>query len=54
MDWFLLPPVTDSMMEEVSKAAKGRFMGDPSFVYEHVEYRKQGDRDMEEVVSDLC
>ncbi|KAF7666553.1 hypothetical protein LDENG_00101520 [Lucifuga dentata] len=37
MDWFLLPTVTDSMIEEVSKAAKGRFIGDPSYVYEHVD-----------------
>lgn len=35
MDWFLLPSATDSMIEEVSKAAKGRFTGDPSYVYEH-------------------
>ncbi|KAM9355002.1 radial spoke head protein 9 homolog [Pholidichthys leucotaenia] len=34
MDWFLLPPATESMMEEVSAAAKGRFTGDPSYVYE--------------------
>lgn len=45
MDWFLLPPATDSMIEEVSKAAKGRFMGDPSYVYEHLEIRRQGERD---------
>ncbi|XP_068432911.1 radial spoke head protein 9 homolog [Clinocottus analis] len=37
MDWFLLPPATDSMIEEVSKAANSRFIGDPSFVYEHPE-----------------
>lgn len=37
MDWFLLPPATVSMTSEVSKAAKGRFIGDPSFVYERVE-----------------
>lgn len=35
MDWFLLPDVSDSLIEEVSKAAKGPFKGDPSFVYEH-------------------
>lgn len=45
MDWFLLPPATDSMIEEVSKAAKGRFMGDPSYVYEHLEIRRQGESD---------
>ncbi|XP_047430214.1 radial spoke head protein 9 homolog [Mugil cephalus] len=43
MDWFLLPSVTDSMIKEVSKAAKGRFIGDPSFVYEHLETHKQGE-----------
>lgn len=37
MDWFLLPPATDSMIQEVCKTAKGRFIGDPSYVYEHVE-----------------
>ncbi|XP_054474932.1 radial spoke head protein 9 homolog [Anoplopoma fimbria] len=37
MDWFLLPPATDSLVEDVSKAAKSRFIGDPSFVYEHGE-----------------
>ncbi|XP_031722134.1 radial spoke head protein 9 homolog isoform X2 [Anarrhichthys ocellatus] len=30
MDWFLLPLATDSMIEEVTKAAKSRFIGDPS------------------------
>ncbi|XP_017291465.1 radial spoke head protein 9 homolog [Kryptolebias marmoratus] len=34
MDWFLLPTITDSMIEQVAKAAKGCFTGDPSFVYE--------------------
>lgn len=42
MDWFLLPPASDCMIEEVSKATKGRFMGDPSFVYEHQEIHRQG------------
>uniref|UniRef100_A0A672GZM1 Radial spoke head protein 9 homolog n=1 Tax=Salarias fasciatus TaxID=181472 RepID=A0A672GZM1_SALFA len=36
MDWFLLPPATESMINEVSKTAKGHFTGDPSFVYEQV------------------
>lgn len=45
MDWFLLPPVTDSMIEEVAKAAKGRFIGDPTYVYDNVEIRRQGKRD---------
>ncbi|KAK9517591.1 hypothetical protein VZT92_022950 [Zoarces viviparus] len=30
MDWFLLPLATDSMIKEVTKAAKSRFIGDPS------------------------
>ncbi|KAM3602770.1 uncharacterized protein V6R79_010189 [Siganus canaliculatus] len=34
MDWFLLPNATDSLIEQVSKAAKGCFQGDPSYVYE--------------------
>ncbi|XP_070782287.1 radial spoke head protein 9 homolog [Enoplosus armatus] len=45
VDWFLLPPATDSMIEEVSKAAKGRFIGDPSHVYEHPGIRRQEERD---------
>ncbi|XP_029984967.1 radial spoke head protein 9 homolog [Sphaeramia orbicularis] len=45
MDWYLLPSVTDSMTEEVSIAAKGRFIGDPSYVYEHVETHREGDGD---------
>ncbi|TDH00301.1 hypothetical protein EPR50_G00187100 [Perca flavescens] len=51
MDWFLLPPATESMKEKVSKI-KSRFIGDPSFVYEHIEIRRQGERDdaTEEVV----
>ncbi|KAL7388386.1 hypothetical protein ABVT39_012858 [Epinephelus coioides] len=51
MDWFLLPPATDSMMEEVSKAAKCRFTGDPSHVYEHRDILRQGEKDEEEVVT---
>ncbi|XP_045916371.1 radial spoke head protein 9 homolog isoform X1 [Micropterus dolomieu] len=54
MDWFLLPPVTDSMIEEVAKATKGRFIGDPTYVYDNVEIRRQGKRDgpiEEEVVT---
>lgn len=50
MDWFLLPAATDSMIQEVSTAAKGRFIGDPSHVYEHVEIRRQGEKDEERVV----
>lgn len=43
MDWYLLPPATDSMIKDVSKAGKGRFVGDPSYVYEHVEIQKKGE-----------
>lgn len=57
MDWYLLPSVTDSMAAEVAVAAKGRFIGDPSYVYEHVETHREGggDKDVKEeevVVSD--
>ncbi|XP_010737592.3 radial spoke head protein 9 homolog [Larimichthys crocea] len=48
MDWFLLPPVTDSMMQEVSTAAKGRFIGDPSYVYE---LDRRGQADEEDVLT---
>lgn len=48
MDWFLLPPATESMIQDVSLSAKGRFMGDPSHVYEHVKPPRHGDP--EEVV----
>ncbi|XP_070705215.1 radial spoke head protein 9 homolog [Pempheris klunzingeri] len=52
MDWFLLPPATDSMIEEVSRAAKGRFIGDPSYVYEHVGRQAESkDAAEEEVVT---
>ncbi|XP_051909396.1 radial spoke head protein 9 homolog [Hippocampus zosterae] len=34
IDWFLIPTTTTEMIEDVSKTAKGRFEGDPSFVYE--------------------
>ncbi|XP_056873123.1 radial spoke head protein 9 homolog isoform X1 [Takifugu flavidus] len=37
IDWLLLPPITEDMMKAVSVAAKGRFRGDPSYVYEHLE-----------------
>uniref|UniRef100_A0A3P8SC58 Radial spoke head protein 9 homolog n=1 Tax=Amphiprion percula TaxID=161767 RepID=A0A3P8SC58_AMPPE len=43
MDWFLLPAATDSMASEVSKAARGRFIGDPSFVYECVEVNRKSE-----------
>ncbi|KAK2856346.1 hypothetical protein Q5P01_005081 [Channa striata] len=44
-DWFLLPAVTDHMINEVSMAVKGRFVGDPSYVYEQLEIRKKGEGD---------
>ncbi|KAM3860997.1 radial spoke head protein 9 homolog [Diretmus argenteus] len=47
VDWHLLPPVTESMIVDVSKAAKGLFMGDPSHVYKH-----EGDDASEEEVQD--
>ncbi|XP_034755536.1 radial spoke head protein 9 homolog [Etheostoma cragini] len=52
MNWFLLPPATDSMIEKVSKI-KSRFIGDPSYVYEHIEIRRRGENDdaTEEVVT---
>ncbi|XP_056150747.1 radial spoke head protein 9 homolog isoform X2 [Lampris incognitus] len=40
VEWHLLGPATDAMIEAVSKAARGRFMGDPSHVYE---CRRQGE-----------
>lgn len=45
VDWFLLPPASDSVISEVSKAAKGRFIGDPSYVYEHSEVVRRGEGD---------
>lgn len=49
MDWFLLPPASDSVISEVSKAAKGRFIGDPSFVYKHTEVLRRGESDEAQV-----
>uniref|UniRef100_A0AAV2KB67 Radial spoke head protein 9 homolog n=1 Tax=Knipowitschia caucasica TaxID=637954 RepID=A0AAV2KB67_KNICA len=43
MEWSLLPPATESVIQEVSKAAKGRFVGEPSYVYEHVEVLRKGE-----------
>uniref|UniRef100_H3C539 Radial spoke head protein 9 homolog n=1 Tax=Tetraodon nigroviridis TaxID=99883 RepID=H3C539_TETNG len=37
VEWLLLPPVTEDMIKQVSQAAKGRFRGDPSYLYEHLE-----------------
>ena len=40
--WGLLPPATKAMRDQ-SKLAKGRFTGDPSFEFEHVETKKIGE-----------
>ncbi|CAB1429317.1 unnamed protein product [Pleuronectes platessa] len=50
VDWFLLPPATVPLIDQVSSAAKGRFTGDPSHVYEHRDIRRRGDGDEEEEV----
>lgn len=39
------------MIEDVSRAAKGRFTGDPANVYENLETGKEGEREEEAVVS---
>ncbi|XP_069370802.1 radial spoke head protein 9 homolog isoform X4 [Paralichthys olivaceus] len=48
VDWFLLPPATDPLIDQVSRAAKGGFTGDPSHVYEHREIHRRGGGDEEE------
>lgn len=40
--WGLLPPASKQMREQ-SKLAKGRFTGDPSYEFEHVEVKKVGE-----------
>ena len=40
--WGLLPPATDEMKTK-AKLAKGRFTGDLSFEFEHVEIKKIGE-----------
>lgn len=42
--WGLLPPATEEMKVK-AKLAKGRFTGDPSFEFEHVEVKKIGEGD---------
>ena len=51
MEWSLLPPATEEMVEQTS-VVKGRFMGDPSHEYEHLELQKvnEGDKVFEEEV----
>lgn len=52
MDWLLLPFATESMIEEVTKVAKGHFIGDPSYVYEENIHSQEGrDEERKEVVS---
>lgn len=53
MDWHLLPLASEALTAEVSVAAKGRFMGDPSHYYEHTEiqHRAEGDNAVEEEVT---
>ncbi|KAM4712786.1 radial spoke head protein 9 homolog [Anableps anableps] len=53
MDWLLLPPATESMIEEVSEVAKGHFMGDPSFVYEQ-NVDVEGDKEEEAEVNEVA
>lgn len=43
IDWFLLPPATDALIDLVSRVTKGRFIGDPSHVYEQLEIHRQGE-----------
>ncbi|KAM6915019.1 radial spoke head protein 9 homolog [Xenentodon cancila] len=52
VDWFLLPDVTDSVVEDVSKAAGGRFTGDPSYVRDH-RSSEESDEPAEETVETL-
>lgn len=40
--WGLLPPPTEEMRAK-AKLAKGRFTGDPSYEFEHVEVKKIGE-----------
>ncbi|XP_001362778.1 radial spoke head protein 9 homolog isoform X1 [Monodelphis domestica] len=51
MEWSLLPPATEEMVTQTS-VVKGRFMGDPSHEYEHVEMQRmtEGDRTYEDEV----
>ncbi|KAG7320164.1 hypothetical protein KOW79_016017 [Hemibagrus wyckioides] len=45
MDWHLLPHATEALIAEVDVAAKGRFIGDPAYTYEHTEIRHRGEGD---------
>ncbi|XP_035151627.1 radial spoke head protein 9 homolog isoform X2 [Callithrix jacchus] len=50
-EWSLLPPATEEMVAQ-SSVVKGRFMGDPSYEYEHIELQKvnEGEKVFEEEV----
>ncbi|CAL8316672.1 unnamed protein product, partial [Merluccius merluccius] len=43
MEWHLLPPADARIVGDVSKAARGRFVGDPS--HEYVQSRLQGEEE---------
>lgn len=42
VNWGLLPPATEASKQQ-AKLAKGRFTGDPSFEFEHIEIKKIGE-----------
>jgi len=44
VNWGLLPPATEASKTQ-AKLVKGRFTGDPSFEFEHVEVKKVGEGD---------
>ncbi|XP_011932631.1 PREDICTED: radial spoke head protein 9 homolog [Cercocebus atys] len=50
-EWSLLPPATEEMVAQ-SSVVKGRFMGDPSYEYEHTELQKvnEGEKVFEEEI----
>ncbi|KAJ7340925.1 hypothetical protein JRQ81_004212 [Phrynocephalus forsythii] len=52
MDWSLLPPPTEEIVA-VTAGLKGRFQGDPSYEYEHVEKKEEGERPYEEEAAPL-
>uniref|UniRef100_A0A3B1JKJ9 Radial spoke head protein 9 homolog n=1 Tax=Astyanax mexicanus TaxID=7994 RepID=A0A3B1JKJ9_ASTMX len=51
IDWYLLPPATETLIDEVAVAAKGRFMGDPSHKYEQGTMEKEEGADTERLIS---
>uniref|UniRef100_G1QUT9 Radial spoke head protein 9 homolog n=1 Tax=Nomascus leucogenys TaxID=61853 RepID=G1QUT9_NOMLE len=50
-EWSLLPPATEEMVVQ-SSVVKGRFVGDPSYEYEHTELHKvnEGEKVFEEEI----